>query len=372
MTDLLSRLDLYDLGRTYIEGRAVNLAPGIVDVEGSDANLFVGSTSFMVSAVTSQLAERTAALLLNAARGEDLDRYAWDRHQMTRKGAAPAQGSVRFFRKSFAGGAGQLGIGQVLGSLVGPQYVLTSTAVFGATDVDNVTASVRAVKAGKDFQVGRNQIRSIVPGSPPIFDNTLNVANDIATAGGEPRESDADFKVRIRAAKQAAARGTLPAIEFGAKTVSGIASAQAVEALTPFGLPARVVQLYIADSSGIASAALGATVDQVLLDWRAGGIAVLTQTSRPTLVSVQLHLAFLASTQGTAALIEQIRAAVIGFINSLPVNAGLYVGDLYALLRRYARVGLIPQQSSVVAPGGDLIPDAGQTIRTTSDRVSVV
>jgi hypothetical protein len=371
--DLLSRLDLFDIGRTYIEGRALNLGAGIVDVEGSDANLFVGSTSFMGAALSNQLADRIAALLLASARGEDLDRYAWDRHQMTRKGASPAVGGVRFFRKTAAAGAGSIAIGTLLNTLVGPQYVTTSTATFGATQLDGPVANVRAVKAGKDFQVGRNQIRLIPSASPPLFDLSLQVTNDNPTSGGEPRESDAAFKVRIRAAKQASARGTLPAIEFGAKAVPGIASAQAVEALSPIsGLPARVVQLYIADSSGIASDALGAIVDEALFDWRAGGIAVLTATSQPTMVSIVLHLAFLANTQGTNAIVEQIRAAVVGFVNSLPVNAGLYVGDLYSLVRRYAQVGLIPQQSSIVSPGGDLIPTAGQTIRTTIDRVTVV
>lgn len=369
--DALSRLDLYDIGRTYLEGRAINIGPGVVDIEGSDANLFVGSTSFMGAAVSAQLSDRMGALLLESAFGEDLDRYAWDRHQMTRLGASPALGSVRFFRASAAIGQGIIPIGTILSSLVSPQYVTTTTATFGPDDVDLVFADVRAVKAGKDFQVGRNQIRGIASQSPPLFDPSVNLTNDDPTAGGEPRESDASFKLRIKAAKRASARGTLPAIEFGAKTVPGIASAQAVEVLSPTGMPARVVQLYVADSSGIASAALGAIVSQTLFDWRAGGIAVIVSTSAPTLVSISLRLAFLASTQGTSALTEQIRAAIVGFVNSLPVNAGLYLGDLFALIRRYAQVGLIPAQSSIVSPGGDLIPVPGTTIRTTFDRVTV-
>ncbi len=369
--DLVSRLDLFKIGRAYLESRALNIGPGVVDIEGSDANLFVGSTSFMGAAVAAQLSDRIAALLLESSFGEDLDRYAWDRHQMVRNGASPAIGSVRFFRASSAIGSGIIPIGTILNSLVGPQYVTITTATFGALDIDQVFADVRAVKAGKDFQVGRNQIRTIASQSPPVFDPSISLANDEPTAGGEPRESDADFKLRIKSAKQALARGTLPAIEFGAKTVPGIASARALEVLAPTGQPARVVQLFIADSSGIASAALGTTVNQVMPDWKAAGIAVITSTSRPTFVQVVLRLAFFAATQGTSALTEQIRAAVIGFINSLPVNAPLLIGDLYALIRRYAQVGLIPTQSSIVEPAGDLIPIPGTTIRTTVDRVTL-
>jgi hypothetical protein len=141
--------------------------------------------------------------------------------------------------------------------------------------------------------------------------------------------------------------------------------------LNPIGQPARVVQLYIADSSGIASKSLGQVVQENLVNWRACGIAVSIATSQPQLVSVVLHLAFLASTQGTSALVEQIRASVVGFINSLPVGAGLYLGDLYAQIRRYAQVGLIPQSSSILEPAADLIPAPGVTLRTSIDLVTV-
>lgn len=368
--DLLSRLDLFRIGRDYIESRNLDLSPGIADVQGSDANLFVGSTSFMGKAVVDQIADRTAALLLSTAEGEDLDRWGWDRAQTPRLGASPALGDVRFFRTTAAAGAGTIPIGQVLGSLSGPQYLTTSTATFGATDLEAM-ATVRALKAGPAFQVGRNQIRSITAQPQPIFDAKIAVTNDEPTAGGSPRESAEDYRQRLRAAKKASARGTLPAIEFGARQVPGVASAQALDALDPFGRPARVVQLFVADGSGVASRALGLAVQQGVFDWRAGGIAVVVDTSSPQLVSVELQLSFLASAQGTDALSEQIRASVVGFVNSLGVNQTLYRGDLQALLRRYARVGLVPNQSSVVSPTGDLVPDVGRTLRTTSTRVTL-
>src|SRR5512143_704982 len=104
--DFVTRLDLYSIGRDYIIQRATKLTPGIVDVEGSDANVFVGSQSFVGFACIQQLADRVAALTLDGSNGDDLDRYAWDRYRLTRKGAISAVGFARFFRATSASGAG--------------------------------------------------------------------------------------------------------------------------------------------------------------------------------------------------------------------------------------------------------------------------
>ena len=79
MADLPTRLDLFDVGRRYVLARAAKIDPTQVDVAGSDVNIFVGSQSFVAYAIVQQLAERTLALLLDGATGEDLDRLAFDR-----------------------------------------------------------------------------------------------------------------------------------------------------------------------------------------------------------------------------------------------------------------------------------------------------
>jgi hypothetical protein len=105
-------------------------------------------------------------------------------------------------------------------------------------------------------------------------------------------------------------------------------------------------------------------------EYRAGGIAVLVSTSIPQLVSVVLSLTFSGSVD-TVTLSQLIQAAVVSFVNSLPVNGPLYVGQLYSLLQRYAAQGLVVNQSSIVAPAGDVVPTLGQTLRTLPANVTV-
>jgi hypothetical protein len=85
--DLPSRLDLFAVGRAYVLTRATRVQPEQVDVQGSNVNLVVGSTSEVGFYLVKQLAYQIARLFIDSAEGEDLDRLAWDRYQLVRKGA---------------------------------------------------------------------------------------------------------------------------------------------------------------------------------------------------------------------------------------------------------------------------------------------
>jgi uncharacterized phage protein gp47/JayE len=368
MADLPTRLDLQRVGANWVLQRNQRIDPRQVLVSGSDANLFVGSGAAVASAVVAQLAYSTARLLLDGAVGEDLDRLAFDRYRLPRKGAAPAVVDVRMYRASAAAGAGSVPIGTPLATAQGIAYTTTETVTFGASAL-SATGACRAAQAGKSQQVGKNAIRQFQqPGL--LFDKTLKVNNDEAAAGGEDVEADDDFRARVRAFWASARRGVAGAIEFGALLVPGVASAQAQEALTSGGLPARYVALYIADSSGIANAALARAVQIQLLDYRAAGIYVQVYPSLPTIVPVRLSLAF-ASNVDTNSLTELVRAAVVEYVNSLPVNGTLAIGGLASVLERYRSDGLIPSQGSIVTPVGDVVPDPGASLRTTLDDVTV-
>jgi uncharacterized phage protein gp47/JayE len=275
-------------------------------------------------------------------------------------------------------GAGSILVGTKVTTNDGIEYVTTSTAAFSGTDLTS-SADVQAVQAGRDFQVGANQIRRIPPQAPANvpFDPTLTVNNPVATAGGADREQDEDFRNRVRDFWLTARRGTLKAIELGARQVPGVVSAQASEVTTVGSTPARVVILYVADGSGVSNQALANRVSTSLGEYRAAGIAVIVVTSQPEIVDVVLRLAFEANVD-TVSLTQAVLSAVVGFINSIPVNNPLRIADLQAVLARFRSDGLVvttdpttPANSTIVAPVGDVIPDAGKTIRTTSQNVTL-
>jgi len=374
MADLPSRLDLYATGRDYVRSRATRIDPEQIDVVGSDVNLFVGSVSVIAKQIIDQLAYSTSRLLLDGAEEDDLDRYSLDRYsnELPRKAASAARGTIQFTRPTSAGGAGSIPIGTKLLTTTGIEYITYTTATFGALSL-STEALARATQAGKATQVGANFIRRF---SDPqsIFDLSIQINNGLATAGGEEIEDDDTYRERIRGFWRAARRGVLGAIEVGALTVPGVVSAMATEALTVISgrsYPARIVSLYISDSSGVASSALAVDAETALLDYRAGGIAVIISTSIPSLVEITLRLTFRTGVD-TVTLTEAIRASVVEFVNSLPVSGTLSVGDLYSVLRRFVPDGLVMSQAMLVAPVGDVVPNVGETIRATLSTVTVV
>lgn len=367
--DTPTRLDLYQIGRNYLVARSSKIDRNVVDTEGSDANLFVGSASFMAGAVSAQLGANMASLFVSSAEREDLDRLLVDRWVLPRKGAAASLGTVRFYRPTANAGAGVIATGFKVGTDDGIEYITVTPALFGASSLTSY-ADVRATRAGNTQQVGRNRITRIYQvGS--LFDTTIRVNNDEPTAGGEPREGDDDYRLRGLGAPRALARGTLNAIQNGALTTPGIASALATEAIDGDLRPARVVQLFLADGSGVASRALATEALRNVDDYRAAGIAVIGSLSTPYLVPVTLRLAFIAGVS-TAVLGETIRRATLAYVNSLPTGAPLARNDLSAVLSRYKASGLFTAQSSIVEPAGDVFPPAGRTIRSTDALVTLV
>lgn len=366
--DVVTRADFFAIGRDYIQQRAKKLDPAQVDIEGSDANLYTGTASVIAQVLMRQMVERTAALLLDGANDEDLDRYAYDRYRLTRKGASSARMPCVITRATVLAGAGTVPIGTTILTDNNVEYVTTSVAVFGAS-ATTATCNVRATQAGSATRVGKLALKRF-SNPQSLFDATLVPTNPTASAGGEDVEKDPVFRERIRDFWRTARRGILAAIEQGALTVEGVVSARAVEALNSEGLPARVVYLYIADSSGVASETLAEDVRVALNEWRAAGIAVIVKTSLPTIAAISLKLNFAAGVD-TTTLTDLIRASVFEFVNSLPVNGPLYIGELYTVLQRFKQDGLIPSEGNIVAPAGDLFPAVGQTIRTTLDAITI-
>jgi uncharacterized phage protein gp47/JayE len=367
--DLPSRLDLFAKGVQYIQQSTGKLDPRVPLTQGSDANMYLGSTTVVADAITKQIGYNLARLLLDTATGDDLDRYALDRYQLTRKGAAPAVGSVTISRATVAAGAGSVALGTVLTTLSGAQYFTTSIATFGPSTY-SATCTVSASQAGAASQVGANAVSNFLQPSQ-LFDASLTVNNPVPMAGGADAEDDDTFRNRIRNFWNTARRGTLGAIQQGALNTLGVDSALAVEALTGLGAPARVVNLYIADASGVANATLAQAVLNNLLDYRAGGITVIISTSIPLLVPIGILLAYQTGVDSVS-LASQVQAAVFNFVNTLGVNGTLQLSDLYTILTRYKQQGVIVQTpGSIVNPAGDLVPPIGQTIRTTLGLVSI-
>lgn len=373
MPDLPTRADYVDIGadevlqRSSVRPVGRRLSFEEVFTEGSDINIILASASAMSEEVTRQLSVRIGALFLDSATGEDLDRLVADRFSPTivRKSASPAVGTVDFFRVSGPLPGLAIAAGTRLLSTSGKTFETTALATLGAGSTGPVSAPVRALEAGLGGNVAAGTLTAFVT---PI-DADLQVVNPAPMAGGDDTESDASLRARARDFYRTARRGTLAAIEFGARTVPGVRQATAVEELDVNGDQTGRVFVFIADANGQANAALAAAVVTALLEYRAAGIIVDVIGAVPLFVPIQYRLQFQAQVDSTQAF-AQVRAATVSQVNALAPQATLQISLLYSIARSVP--GVIVPEDAIVIPAGDLVPAAGQVIRTRDELVTSV
>ena len=374
MPDLPTRADLFRIGadevllRSESRPAAQRISPSQVYTDGSDINVIIASASAMAEEVTRQLALRINALFIDGATGEDLDRLVGDRFSPTivRKSATPSLGTVQLTRVAGLFPLVTLPIGTQLTTASGVQFETTVVATVPAGSSGPVSVPIRARQAGLAGNVAALAINAFV--NPPS-DPDLQVSNPAPTAGGDEVETDARLRARARDFFRTARRGTLAAIEFGALTVPGVRQATAVEEVDSLGIPTGRVSLYVADALGQANAALVLAVQAALLEYRAAGVYVDVSSSIPLFVPIQYLLRFAAGVDTTAAF-ARVQAATVSAVNALAPNATLPVSLLFSVARSVP--GVIVLDDAVVTPVGDLVPSAGQIIRTRTDLVTAV
>lgn len=274
---------------------------------------------------------------------------------------------------------GTIASGTKFTALDGSLYQATDDVSFAEGQTEALVR-IQAELPGKTQQQGTNSITAFV-NNADRFDPALTVTNPEPTAGGEPAQSDASYRARLRAFWNAARRSTLLALDYGAIKTPGVESANSHEIILPvwdvndgrhdFPEAHVEVDLSIADSSGVSNQALQENADAELRNYKAGGIDIYSRSGTPFMVSVVLALSFRAGVN-TITLTSKVRSAVVAAVNSLGVNSPLLLFPLSQLLVQFEGAGLIVPDTSIVQPATDVFPPQGTTIRTQLDMVLLV
>lgn len=363
--DLLARAEIRPVGR--------RLTAAEIDTPGSDINLIGGATSALAEEIVRQHGRSVNDLTLDGAEGPALDRWVADRYApyLSRHTAAQARVTLQFTRTSTVAGAVNYAAGSIVRSRGGIRFSLDAVAAFGALSLGPINVAARAVDAGSTGNVAEGTITEFVTAPPDttMLVNNLQIGDNPGNAaGGDDTETDASLRARAQAFYGAARRGILAAIEFGALQVPGVRQAYAQELLSmPLAVPSGFIDLYVADANGQSNALLNTAVFNALEEYRGGGIIVTVYGAVPVFQSVAYDLTYTAGTD-TVAAFEQVRASTVAQVNSLRPGATLYISLLYSLA--IAVAGVIADDSSVTVPTGDIVPTAGQVIRTRSDLVN--
>lgn len=372
---LPTREDLFQVGAGEVFSRGQNrpprsrISPQAVFTPGTDINIILAACSAMGDESLRHLALRIAALYLDSAEGEDLDRLVADRFSPTivRKQAAAAV-TVLSFSRSIPPSSGAVvtyDVGRKFTTGAGTEFELTEAAAFPLNSSGPITAAAKAVLSGTGGNADADQI---VQFSLPSSDPTVLVTNPEPASGGTNVETDASLRERARQFFVTARRATLPAIEAGALSVDGIVAATAEEVIGLDGLQTGEVRLFVADELGRSNQVLTEAVALALREFRAGGIIVPVLTTRPRLESIEYRISFRSGTD-TRAAVAQLKALTVAAVNVLFPREALQRSLLFALARSIP--GAIVGEDAVQLPAGDVQPADQEVIKTSLDRILV-
>lgn len=351
--------DLREIGRAEM----VTRRPDIAAVVGDASDMTVSAGAAMADAAVGVAAKGIKATFLDGAQGDDLTTLANDHWGIDRFEAVQAQGSVTFTRTSSGAGitiaAGTRVATQPDASGVAQEFTTDTDLVFLAGQNGPFSVNVTAVLGGKTGNVVAASVTRILT---TLADLTFTVTNAAAFVGGAEEESDEDLRERVRDFHKTLRRGTLAALEFGAKQVPTVKRATAVESTT------GLVTVYVTDIEGASNAAMVSAVEDELEEWRAAGSLVQVTGGAVFEQAITLTVSVRTGVD-TNALAERIREAVSKRVERLKIGE-----TLYRSMIQQAAMNVDPDaitNVTVATPSTDVDPTDSQIIRSPEDVITI-
>lgn len=361
MTNIVSRFD--DLVAAFLE-----------ELQAENSNL----TDFTTGSVIDNLAHGSAAvgfevnnltlagfrkLFFATATGDDLDNLAYDRFQLLRQAAIKAVGTVNLSRATVDLGNIVIAAGTIFSTNADTdgnvyRYQTITPAVMTGLSLSVI---VEAVDAGSDSNVVAGTIVNI---ETTLSDSSIVATNSQAMAGGTEAEDDEAFRQRVLDYLLNLRRGTVDAVEFGAKEVAGVVFATVDESHVDVD---GIVDVYIADVNNEANDELITAVSDNLINWRAAGVPTSVFAVSTTTATITLDITYTAGVDQTSVQ-EDIINALVTFIDTLEIGDTLYLARIYQIVMDTDGV----ENVDIVAPVADVVPAIGERVIAEEDDILFV
>lgn len=337
--------ELYDIGKA----ESLIRRPSITFKPGDVSDMVLGGAAAIGDRVIGYVADRFKATYVDGARGADLTTLADDHWGIVRVAAVKASGQVTITRSSATVNPFTLPAGSILATIRDSQgnevrFVTLAPASWAASTNGARTVAAEAEVAGVGGNVAAAKVTRIIS---TTLDGTYVATNAAPFTLGAAEESDADLRERIRQYPSTLRRGTLAALEYGAKQVPGVKYASAVEDGT------GGVNIYVTDSSGVATGTpttcapsvtdLGTTTTKVAVElesWRAAGSLVTVNAGQVLSVDIAVTLTVRAGVD-VAQLITYVTNAISARVALLKIGETLYRSAVQAVIRNVDPVNIV-------------------------------
>ncbi len=231
---------------------------------------------------------------------------------MTINPATYASGSVVFSRATPAPQEYVIPAGTIVGNA--DRTILYATTAAGSLDAGETESAPVPIRAAEPGLRANLAMHTVVTITTPIL-GVDYVTNHAAVTGGADRESDAVFRARMKT-YEPASRGTMHAFQTRVADIDGVLDLNIVE-----DTDANTVSISIL---GGEDTAITAEIE----DTRPAGIAVTW--SRPTMVPVNVTAQLRTTVTDTAAVIQNVTAALSTMLQSWSIGESIDYSALVA------------------------------------------
>lgn len=306
-----------------------------------------------------------ASQYILTAQGQDLDLLAFN-YNVQRRGAQRASGFAQVYvEQTSLTTPITIPEGTIIRSANNTLYeTLVETVLNGFSQsstrnsvaVYEVSIPIQATSTGSTGNAASNKLVTIDGFTE------LNVTNDAPIEGGYESETDESLAARCILSFGAWSRGTKQAVEFGARTVSGVYYATAVYAY------AGHFNLYVADQAGLLSDDMETAVDAAMVEWASAGVGWTILQPPLYLLNSTFKVSF-KSSANIPTQTNTFKADVATIINQT-VGSAIYIDDLYSALK--TRTASYVNHFDMDTPNEHVAQTTGTIIRSGVVTVTVV
>jgi hypothetical protein len=345
------------------EAEASARRPSLQFLEGDVATALAHGSGAMADACIRFTAQSFRDTFIDGAKGDALTALVDDRYNLQRDGATKAQATVIFARTG-GGVGGTIAAGFVVGSQFDAAgntvlYVLDADVTFTGGDNGPHDGTITAQTTGREGNVAAGLISRVVD-TP--FDPLITVTNPAAAAGGNDEEGDDDLRVRARNFWQTLRKGTLQALEFGARQVESVRTARASEDPVT-----GIVTIVVGDADGNSSAQMISDVIAELEAWRAAA-SIVNVVGGASLMTNVIGMLVVKSGVDASVLAPLAAAAISGRMTKLRQGETMYLDSIKA-----AAISVDPDAIEALvltSPAADVVPSSAQVVRPGTVTIS--
>lgn len=341
--------------------------PDLTLLDGDVSLAQLHGAGAMADAVVRTAVQLYKATFLDGAKGDDLTALVNDRLNLQRGLATAAQATVSFSRPAGPQPAGTIPLGTTIATefdAAGDEVQFTTDAnvVWALSEGGPKTVVATAVVAGRDGNVATNTIVRII--DQPPFDTTFTVDNTAAAGGGNDQETDDDLRTRSREFFATLRKGTLAALEFGAKEVPEVRVAAGTE-----NIATGQTTLRVTDGDGNSTLQMVSDVITELNNWRCASANVLVVGGSKLILDMTITLSVRAGFD-VVPLATVFSDAVTARLKKIKGGEKLFLDSAIGVLVAVAADDVLGVTFDTITgtPGGalpiaDVVPTVGQVIR---------